>query len=499
MRDVSGVETSVKWRRVPPRAIVAKYVEHAPSIVGSIVLSALAQQFAEGQVGQIAWVVLAAAAGVRLVEPVGAWWNLRLHLDASGLWTRTGLLHHRTRYTPWSSVAAIDVGAPWHHRLLGMRVVVVRQGGGDGTSVRIDSLPTSESSSITEVWSIAAGGAAHVAAERNAIGEPTVDASNKERCATSERVPVPVYVASRGDLALASLVYGRFASLGCAGVLTASETLDSLGLLPDLTDRPLPLTVLGAAFAGLAVLGGGLAATVVRFAGLRTYLTDDAVVLRHGLLSLQERRIGYQAVVGVELRRSLIEAAFGRVRLTLLTRDSSAGLGTNLVLPSLPDDVVQRIVAGPLADRVPTAPEWMNGSRVAAVRRMTTCAAVALLVPTALAATLLHLATPVAAVVAAALVTLVLTVYIGRVAGTTVRVERAGAVVTARTDFHDQRRRSFRTAAVNASGSWSLFRRTIFRVQVYAGGVRSIVALGRPPWSDQDYGPGTAELQEVAR
>ncbi len=268
-----------------------------------------------------------------------------------------------------------------------------------------------------------------------------------------------------------------------------SEVLDDLGLLPALIDRSYPGAVGTALLLGLAVLLWGLAATVIRFAGLRTYLTDDGFVLRYGLLSLRDRRVSHQAVIGAELRRTLIEAALGRVRLTLLTRDSSAGLGTNLVLPSLPEDVVRRIILGPLGERVAVAQVWDATSRPRVVRLMAVAAAVVLVVPTLLGLVLFGLGLPLAAAAVVALVLLPVTASVGRAVGATVRVERAGAVVTLRTCFVDERCSSVWTSAVEARSSWTLLGRlTVSRVQVYAGGVRSIVAYARPQSPDKNTG-----------
>ncbi len=55
--------------------------------------------------------------------------------------------------------------------------------------------------------------------------------------------------------------------------------------------------------------------------------------------------VAADAIIGVELRRNLIEIALGRVRLTLITLDSATRLGSNLVLPSLRERDAVRVVA----------------------------------------------------------------------------------------------------------------------------------------------------------
>ena len=88
----------------------------------------------------------------------------------------------------------------------------------------------------------------------------------------------------------------------------------------------------------------GVVATVLRFGGLETAVNDDAIVLRYGMLSTRERVIDNSAVVGVEIRRSPVEIALGRVRLSLITLDSAGGLGSNLVLPSLREKIAEKII-----------------------------------------------------------------------------------------------------------------------------------------------------------
>lgn len=491
MPQLSTAPATPSWRRAPLRAVAAAYLEHAPSICGSLVLSVLANRFSHGQVGQVAWVVLAAVACVRLIVPVGTWWYLRLQVDDSGLWTRTGLLHHRTRFTPWTSVAAFDVDSPWHHRVLGLRRVELRQGGDDGTRVRVDALLVRDVDHVVAAVSSARVGSS---APSPAVTPVALQAPSR----------TPVFVASWGDLVLASLVYGRFATIGGAAALGGLEVLSAFGLLPGLRGGSAPATAAVAVAVALFVLVSGATATVLRYAGLSTYLTEEGLLLRHGLLSVKERHLDAEAVVGAELRRTLLEVALGRARLTLLTRDSNAGLGANLVLPSLPEDVVRRIVGGPLGERVAVGQVWEEGSRVDAARRMAAFAALVLTLPALLCLGLLAVGLPLLAVVPVAVAALLLTAYVGRVLRTTVRVERGGTVVAARTSSLDQRCTTVRRAAVEAATSWTLPGGGIVsRVQVYAGGARSLTTYGRTTPSlhrpDDPGAPSTTTLEGVAR
>ncbi|OSM42887.1 hypothetical protein BCY76_011840 [Nesterenkonia sp. PF2B19] len=85
----------------------------------------------------------------------------------------------------------------------------------------------------------------------------------------------------------------------------------------------------------LVGLTAGAVLTAVRFHGLTVAVEDGRTVLRHGLISTTTRIIGRDQVVGVQVRRNLVEMLLDRARVSLITADSSQQWDSNLALPSL--------------------------------------------------------------------------------------------------------------------------------------------------------------------
>lgn len=102
---------------------------------------------------------------------------------------------------------------------------------------------------------------------------------------------------------------------------------------------------------GGAIVLLGFALTAIRYARFEVWRgADGRLSISYGLFSRHRRGIDPDAIVGIVLRRNLVETALGRVRLLLLTTDSTAQLGANLVLPSLPRRIVTRLIGTAFSD-----------------------------------------------------------------------------------------------------------------------------------------------------
>ena len=144
-----------------------------------------------------------------------------------------------------------------------------------------------------------------------------------------------------------SLVYGQvlllvppvaFGLMELTDVLGLTERLESL-LFSGLGSWPTALLIVA-----LAVVVG-LVATVVKFHGFTVLATPEGRLrIRYGLVSTHERVITPGAVQGVVWHRNAAEQLLGRARLSVLTLDSAAQLGGNLVLPSMPVERARAIV-----------------------------------------------------------------------------------------------------------------------------------------------------------
>lgn len=112
--------------------------------------------------------------------------------------------------------------------------------------------------------------------------------------------------------------------------------------------------VSAAAIAGAAVIIVSILKTVLTYFGFQVLRDGGELRIRHGLLITRERSFRESSIQGVVVQRNLLEQCTGRARLWLLTLDANEDLGTNLVLPSLPLRVVERIARASFPSRVPT-------------------------------------------------------------------------------------------------------------------------------------------------
>lgn len=316
----------LRWRD-SPLVIVADYLTHLPA---TAVIVAGLWAFGSRTDGLLGSVLTALSVGYLVLaaaEPVFRQATHCYEATQSALRHDMGLVERRRRDFPWRSIAAVNIERPWAHRLLGLHRLTLVQAGDESTRVVL-----------------------------RGVTRPTVDLvlARLEAALPAGQPPVPaparqdnrtIYAASTTELVLMSFVYGQVLILAAAGAASLWEVLEAVGLLAPLGSAAglLPLWAqIGVAAGAAALIGVG--ATVVRFFGFRASVDDRGrLSIRFGLLESQERRIDPGAVEGVVVHRNLLEQWGGRARLALLTTDSAAQLRSNLVLPSLPVDIVRAI------------------------------------------------------------------------------------------------------------------------------------------------------------
>lgn len=318
------IETS----RLTPRYIGAAYLEASPKLAASILAGAIYLTSPGVWPGAWAWLVIGPLIAVTILEPPLRWWTTRVTLEPHQLHVTTGVWTRRRRSLRWQRVGVVDARQSWAFRLCGVHSVTLAQAGDEDRKVQL--------------WGI------------DRALRARIETLVAERVTTTEEAPAPhaaaaaaapIFRARAHQLLLAGLVYGQFAVLGAAAEFSAWEVLDQLGLWDSLAQTASASPRVLAAAIGALILVGGLALTLLRFGGFTVERdADDAVTIRYGLLSSRTRTIDPHATVGLIVQRNLIEMALGRARLSLLTADSAAQLGTNLVLPSLPRAVVLDIV-----------------------------------------------------------------------------------------------------------------------------------------------------------
>lgn len=313
-------------RRLPIAYFGAVYAEHLFSIAGLTIGAILSTQQGVPWAGGWGWTIFTALLLAQIVRPAYVWTSVKFSFAADGIWASTGIVNRRTRFITWESVATVQVDAPWHYRIFQLSHVTLLQGGDEATRI---SLPGVGQALVSELVHLA-----RPSPEATAHPDPF-----------AERAPAPIYRSSIIDLLIASLVYGKFASLGAAAVLVMLDGLDRLKVIPAVSQIAVDNPFIVGSIIVLCITAAGALATVVQFAGLETAIDEGALVLRYGLFSTRERIVSADAIAGVEFRRNLLEIALGRVRLSLITTDSASRLGSNLVLPSLRQDAAARIIA----------------------------------------------------------------------------------------------------------------------------------------------------------
>ncbi len=360
--------------RLPAGALAAGVLHHLDAVGGLLVAGLLYVTRPGLWPGQWALVVIAALLVLRVAGPVLTWLTLRYAIDDRAVSVVTGLLARRTRTIAWENIRVVDVGRPWCYRMFGLAIASLRSGGSDDTVLTIPGIDERRA----EEASIRAG---HAAPPRTgARGAATADTDRE------------VYRASASALLIASLAYGQFAVVAAGIAAAAYDLLDALGV----AEATLALfhagPVIAALASGLIVVMLGFVLTLLRFWAFTLSRRGEELRLTYGLVSRRERVIRPDAIIGVRARRNLVEMCLDPVRVSLLTTDSAEGLGTNLILPSLPRSTVSAILSPGLSGAIPRAMLSRSGRRRIAPALLTVLALV--VPPTALVVFLIPVVAP---------------------------------------------------------------------------------------------------------
>lgn len=335
-------------RRLPWTYYPATYLEKLPSVLGLIGSGTVLTLQPELWPGPWAWLLIAPLLLARVLAPIVTRMTFRWEHSAGELRVATGLLQRRFRTMPWSSIRTVDAKAPWSFRLFGLSRVEALQAGEENTRLVLPAVGGEDLTALSLLWQASAG-----ATPSQDEGIPGARETRPEGTL--------IYRSSAKDLFIASFAYGQFAVVGIGAVLGLADMLNAVGIDSVAALSSLGPVILGAA-ALLAAVLLGFAITYLRYAGFeaRTH-QQGGVVIRYGALSRHERFLDGESIAGVVLQRNLAEMLLGRIRLSLLTADSTAQLGSNLVLPSLPLKVVAGISSAAFGDRTATSP--VTGSR----------------------------------------------------------------------------------------------------------------------------------------
>ena len=325
-------------RRLPLRSIVATYLSELPSSAG--LLLAVVVSGAEQSAGLGLWLrpALLLLLCVRLVHPVHTWLSIVVVVESDGLQVRSGLVFRRVRSVTWHDVVSVDAQSTWSDRLLGLERVTVASAGESAVVLR--GLDTSRAEEIAELGRTSGmrRGARHPFPSSGGGGaRPTIahDPSPLPRRSPLDRVEV-LHRSSATDLLLAGFTQGKLFVLAAVCASTVVNAMNELGLLPLFASsfREAPAVASVALVVTSALIGCGV--MVVRFHGFEVLKREGGLVMRFGLVGRREREVLASSIVGVCLRRNVIEMALDRVRVDVLSTDSAGRSTSSVVLPSLP-------------------------------------------------------------------------------------------------------------------------------------------------------------------
>lgn len=460
----------------------ASYLGHLTSIIGLTVAGVLYTVQEDLWPGPIAWLLIGPFLAIRLTDPWYVWWTTRVAVRDSAIVHVSGLLERRTQTVAWRDVRAVDVAEPWGHRLLGLAHVTIAQAGGEAARVVIPAVDRPTLARIRQLAdSHRSGEEAATARHADApdARTATVESSAGLAAAAAGGHARPdrgrsLYRATIADLLIASLVFGQFAIAGAAAAYALWEMLETFGLEQAVLRLAGDGAVVAAAVVALVIVLTGAAMTALRFWGFEVRVTEGGdVAIAYGAIERRHRTIDASAIAGATLKRNLIEMILGRVRLGLLTTDSAAQLGTNLLLPSLPSRVVDRVVEELLHERAPASP--LTG-RAGALR-----GAALLLVSIAPAAGLAWLVAdqdlPLWLGIVGVALALLLSFAIGRVLCSRMTFESAQHMVALTTLYVGDRLQLVHAASVHQIAVSRMFGRPyLTRAHYYAGAPRALTA-----------------------
>jgi putative membrane protein len=453
--------TGTYRHRIPWTFYPASYLEKLPSIAGLVGSGTVLTVRPELWPGAWAWLLIGPLLLARTLAPAVTRMTFHWDYSARELRVSTGLLQRRFRTIPWASVRTVDSQAPWSFRLFGLCRVEALQAGEENTRIVLPAVNGTDLARLSEFWQAAAPALPTV------VHDPPPDPHGGTL----------IYKSKAGDLLVASFAYGQFAVVGAGAVLGLVDMLDTMGLVSLAVLSSLGPVLLAVVALAATVLFGFLL-TFLRYAGFeaRTHL-QGGVAIRYGLLSKHERFLDSESIAGLVLQRNPAEMLLGRIRLSLLTADSAAQLGANLILPSLPMNVVDGIAKAAFGDRTPS--NAAAGSRLpvllSSIAWLTATFGIPALVMAAVAGTTDH---PAYAVPAAGALTLGVVYGLGRALASRFSLEDSPELVTLTTTHISQRRTSISMPAIHfvtVSGFSAVLR--MVRIHFYAGMPRRLSSV----------------------
>lgn len=446
------------WKRASGRLLVVE----AAQFLASFVFLIIALLFWVGRGSTMALVLLSLVAFVygplRVAWIVIRWSVETYRLDPDMLAVRTGVFRRKESHLGWASIVAIDEQAGLSFRALGIRRLQLTQSDYVGGSVVFRALDP-----------------AAAAALRRRV-------RNQDRDASASGYALrlgEVYRASWRELALMSIVNGRFALLAPPILVTCWALLEDIGVSTwafELFKSLPPALLIIASILGFILIG--TLATISRYQGFSARLTADrTLVLSYGLVEKRERHIDLKSIEGIAMRRSLVEQILRRSRLAVLTFKGTDDVGASLVLPSLPDTIVRQIAQSHFHEFVRDSA--ILADRPAPITRRLFSAILVYAVPVAVAVVLLDTTTSIAMAAVVALAALGIITAIGRLLVLGMSID-SHDILKIKRHLVTEVETYVRARSCHSVGSVHMRRADrplFFSVHLYAGGARNFVGM----------------------
>lgn len=444
------------WKRASGRLLVFE----AAQFLASFAVLVIALSFWASRGSEVASVLLSLT--VLLYGPLRVAWIIvrwsveKYRIAPDTLAVRTGVFRRQERRLEWASVVAVDEQAGLFFRALGIRRLQLTQSDAAGGAVVFRALDPLAAAEI-----------------RTLVRDQTGEVTDSD--ATTQ--VGEIYRATWRELALMSLVNGRFALLAPPVLFASWGLLEDIGVSTwafELFETIPPALLIVISIVGFILIG--TLATISRYQGFSARMTPArTLVLRYGLVEKRERHVDLKSIEGITVRRSLVEQILRRSRLAVLTFKGVDDVGASQVLPSLPDAIVRQITRSHFHEFVQDSA--ILSDRPAPVLRQFFRAVLVFSIPAALVAILLDTGMGIAGAVAIGLVALAISTSIGRllVLGMNVdshdilKIERH---LVSEVDTHVRARSCHWMGSVHLRGAE---RPLFFSTHLYAGGARNFV------------------------
>jgi len=331
----------LKGRRLPCRSILAEWLRGLPAVVGMIIVIHVASLQPPTQITGWIRAVAVMLIGVRLVAPIYFWATTRFAIEQRGVVATTGMLSVRRDAVAWRDIRVIEADEPWAHRLLGLTVVRLLPAGDAETQIRLDGVGRHTVERLRDEVEQARRLAGAVLADAHEELQQVSEPSTEDHRSVVSLGGVKQYRPNTGDLLLSCIVQGKIFFIALSVAFAGNDLLSRFGVGDAAFTWAHDNMVAAGLIVGTFVAAGAFAVTFVRYGRLVIRQRDDSLELQYGLLDRTTRVVTGDALVGVIVRRNLLEMICDRVRVSLITSDGIGGLGQNLVLPTIPRQAVR--------------------------------------------------------------------------------------------------------------------------------------------------------------